>query len=225
MIISAQTSSQGEYEVYTREVHLNSFAYFTSSFELPSQLSGLRLDQKGISYSHNYELTNIGNIVLSDVSEIRFSLRGVFRIGATISERIDVPADIYPSSEIKYYSGSLDVFSIFITPQFTHIIGDGTAMTIEFGFGLVNIGGDAAFYEDDLIGEQSVYVIKIIPVAMKPGIFFVFGRSGLGIGGYLNPMDILNFIKASNDLYEGKNGIQTINSFYKRYEFQIVFTF
>lgn len=222
----AQTSEKGEYEVYTREVYLSTTSYLSSSFELPLEISGQRLNQKGISYTYNYELANLGNIALSDVSEFRISLRSALRIGATISENIKHNStQLYPKSTIKYYAGSLDVFSVFLTPQFTNIIGDGTAMTIEFGFNLVNIGGDVALLEGGTFSDHAVTVIKFIPLAFKPAVYFDFGRSGLGIGGYFNPTDILNLVLVPENLYSGKRGVKTFDSFYRRFEFQIIFTF
>ena len=225
-LLFAQTSPDGEIEIYTRETHLSSINYFSSSFELPSIINSDRFYLYGLSYNYDYDIANLGNISIGTEDEFRFTLKGTFRIGASIGKKtLQDSRGLYPSNNLKYYGITADFFSIAVCPQYTHILQDGYSFTIELGIGLLNIGGDALILEGGSLQKHAIGIIKVVPFVFKPAVFFDFGRSGVGIGGYINPLDIFNILISSDELYEGKRGISSGNSFYKRFELQIIFTF
>lgn len=225
-IIYAQTSSDGEIELYSRESSKSSIGYYTSSFEMPAEFNGERFSFSGVAYSHNYDMANLGNISIGNDDEIRFKLEGTFRIGASIGDKnIDSTMNLYPTNNLKYYGISIDAFSLTVQSQYTHIFDDGYALNVEFGIGLINIGGDGYMLDGGNLLEHSVGIIKVIPLVFKPSVFFDFGRSGIGIGCYINPVDIFNILISSSNLYKGQRGVKTTSAFHKRFEFQIIFTF
>ncbi|AFH48679.1 Hypothetical protein IALB_0967 [Ignavibacterium album JCM 16511] len=226
--ICAQTSEYGNLKIYTREAYLSSFGYYSGSHKLPTGIAPSRFDYHGIAYTKDYDISNIGNILINNYSEIRFTLDGIFRFGlamgtAVLSSEGELP---FPQNEIKYYEVNMDFFTISLNPEYTIILRDGYAITAHFGIDLINIGGTASIPDKGDLLKYSVGQFNLIPLAFRPAIYFDFGNSGLGIGAYINPSNILSFRYTSEDLYpDDKWGIKTFDNFFKRYEFQIIFTF
>jgi hypothetical protein len=224
----AQTSEYGNLKIYSREPNLSSFGYYSGSHKLPNGITPSRIDYHGISYATDYDITNIGNILINNFSEIRFTLDGIFRSGLAMGST-SIGSDgelVFPQNEIKYYQINMDFFTLSINPEYTIILKDGYAITAHFGIDLVNIGGTVAILDKGKLENYSVGQFNLIPLAFRPAIYFDFGNSGLGIGAYINPSNILSFRYTSESLYpDDKWGVKTFDNFFRRYEFQIIFTF
>lgn len=222
-----QTSEYGNIKIYTREPHLSSFGYYTGSHRLPSFTGNSRLDYNGISYTSDYDLTNIGNIVFGNNSEFRVTLDGIFRIGIGLGNTSLIDSlGKFPDNNVKYYQASIDFFTLKLNPEYTLIFKHGYSVTIYFGIDLINIGVTGSFLDGGEVIKHSVAQANILPIAFRPGVFFDFGNSGLGIGAYINPTNILAFRYTSEELYpDDKWGFKSFDNFFKRYEFQIIFTF
>lgn len=227
IFLYSQSSEYGNLRIYTREAYLSSIGYYSGSHTLPVGIDAGRINFSGIVYTHNYDLSNMGSIYINSFSEIRFTLDGLFKIGVAYgSINTDSDDNVFGTNNIKYYQANLDFFTLSINPEYTFIFKHGYALTIHFGIDLVNIGGTASIFEGDQILERSVGQINLIPLAFRPAFYFDFGNSGLGIGAYINPKNILSFRYSSEELYPNdKWGIKTFDNFFKRYEFQIIFTF
>lgn len=222
----SQTSNEGNYEVYTREAYLSSFGYLTNTFQLPSILNEERMIQNGISFTHLYDITTLGAIAINTDSEFRVMLEGGFKVGAFMGKKnLTSTGGIYPKNEIKYYSANLDLFSLYVTPEFTFMFTDEYSVTLQFGLNLVNVGGTIAFLDGGNFEDHTVGVINIFPVGFRPSIFFDFGKTGLGIGGFINSVNILDFLISSKKLYSETRGLQSFDNTFRRSEFQIIFTF
>lgn len=226
-LLRGQTSEYGNLKIYTREAYLSSLGYYSGSHLLPAQLNPSRLDYSGIGYTNDYDILNIGNIVLNNFSEIRFTLDGIFRIGFGFAKiNLDSLNEFFPEKQIQYYQLNLDLFTLSLNPEYTLIFKHGYAITTHFGIDLINVGGNISVLQNGNLLKHSVAQMNLVPLAFRPAIYFDFGNSGLGIGAYINPLNILSFRYSSKDLYpEDKIGIKTFDDFFRRYEFQIIFTF
>jgi hypothetical protein len=179
-----------------------------------------------MSFTHQYDMANLGNAALGNRSEIRFMLEGNFKIGAAIGEKTALGVqNLYPSTNIKYYLLNLDLFTLSITPEFTIILDNGYAVCVHLGLDIFNVGGSLAMLDEGNIDKHTVGVVNIIPLTFRPAVFFDFGRSGVGIGAYINAVNILNYRISMYHLYPEERGIYAFDSFLRKFEFQIIFTF
>lgn len=225
---NAQTSEYGNLKIYTREAYLSSFGYSSGSHKMPEGVTPSRLDYNGISYTTDYDISNIGNIPINNFSEIRFTLDGIFRLGIAMGSSLISSEEelLYPKTEVRYYRVDIDFFSLSLNPEYTIILKDGYAVTAHFGVDLVNIGGTVSILDKGNLLDHSIGQFNLVPLAFRPAVYFDFGNSGLGIGAYLNPTNILSFRYTSEKLYpDDKWGVKTFDNFFRRYEFQIIFTF
>lgn len=220
-----QTSAIGNYEIYTRETSMSSFGYLTLSAAMPYSMGNLT--EKGIMYSYKYLLNDLGSVSIGYENEIRIFLEGNFNIGAGIAQAYLI--NEYPqfqSGRVNYYAGNVDFFSMDLTPEYTNVLSDGTAVTIKAGINFLNIGGSIITPGKGRFEDNSFGVLNLIPFSIKPSLFFDFGRSGVGFSFILNPTNFLSFIIAKKGLYpEEERGIQVLDSTFKRYSFQVLFTF
>lgn len=222
----AQVSEYGNIEIYTRETSFSSFGYFSGSFPLSGYVGGDRVDFYGVNYSNYYDLAKISSIPILDQLEVRFILKGVFKIGGAVGQKtINIENEIYPNKKIKYYLINVDFFSLSLQPEVTHVFNDGYAITLFTGIDLINIGGSSAILESGEILKHMVSAINPIPLTFRPGAYFDFGRSALGISGQINVLNIFEYRILSRELYPGINGAQTFDAFVRKFEFQIIYTF
>lgn len=225
---NAQTSEYGNLKIYTREAYLSTFGYSSGSHKMPAGVTPSRLDYNGVAYTTDYDISNIGNVPINNYSEIRFTLDGIFRLGVAMgSSTISSEEELhYPRTEVRYYRIDLDFFSLSLNPEYTIILKDGYAITAHFGIDLINVGGTVCILDRGNLLDHSVGQFNLIPLAFRPAVYFDFGNSGLGIGAYLNPTNMLSFRYTSEQLYpDDKWGVKTFDNFFRRYEFQIIFTF
>lgn len=222
----SQTPSYGNLEIYTREVNLSSIGYFSGSFQLPDFLNRDRIDFNGLNYTYQYDVSNLGNVALTNNSELRVMLEGIFKVGAAIGEKsVHGTDDFYPSSNIKYYLANLDLFTLSVTPKYTVILDNGYAVCAYLGIDIINLGGSLAVLDQGVIDKHTVGVANIVPLTFRPAVFFDFGRSGVGIGAYINAVNILNYRVSMSHLYPDERGLYSFDSFFRKFEFQLIFTF
>ncbi len=223
----SQTSEYGNLKIYTRETSLSSIGYYSASHLLPKDFG--RLDYQGISYTSDYDISSIGYIVLNDNAEIRFTLDGLFKFGIAYgNKKLENDTELFPNKNLKYYLVDFDFFTLSLNPEFTFIFSDGYAATVHIGFDLVNLGGKVGVFETNMedLPDYSFAVVNIIPLAFRPAAYFDFGRAGLGVGALINMINVLGFRYTSEKLYpDDKWGIKTFDDFFRRFEFQIIFTF
>jgi len=222
----SQTSEKGNYELYTREILNSSFGYFNSKIRLPDMFGAKELVQYGASYTHFYDVFNIGFIPVDHNNQVSFYLNGEFKIAFAAGKESNISGFPITNEVVKFYTGSMDIFSLYLTPEFTHVLSNGNAFVFQFGINLLNIGGTLSFPEKGIIKKHLVGTINLIPLGFAPSIFFDFGRSGLGFRVYLNLNDILSYNIASSNVFgENYDGIKTFESIIQRSDFQIVFVF
>lgn len=224
--ILAQTPAYGNLEIFTREAYISSFGYFSGSFELPDFYNRDRLSFNGVNFTHQYDMANLGNVNINDRAEVRFMLEGLFKIGGAIGEKsLVLFEEFYPSAKIKYYLLNLDVFTMSVTPEFTYILDNGYAVTVHLGIDLLNIGGSLAILDQGKIDKHTVGLANFIPLTFRPAVFFDFGRSGVGFGALINVVNILNYRVSMYSLYPEERGLYAFDSFFRKFEFQLIFTF
>jgi hypothetical protein len=222
----SQTSEYGNLEIYSRETSFSSFGYFSGSFPLTTSEGSGRIDLRGVNYTQYYDITKIASIVPTSQFEINFLLKGAFKIGGAIGEKeIDNSKGTYPNNSIKYYMINADFFTLSFQPEATYVFNDGYALTLFLGFDLINVGGSGAILEGGVFSKHSIASINLIPLSFRPGIYFDFGRSALGIAGQINTSNIFEYRILSNELYSGINGAQTLDAFIRKFEFQLLYTF
>lgn len=218
----SQTSVLDKYEYYTRETGNNALGYYQTSINLLNK----DLKQDGFRFTYNYLLFNIASFPLNSNNQISITMDAAFRIGASLGElEVTNPPENFPSL-LKYYTISADLFSMSIVPDYTYVFESGFAISARFGFNFFNVGGTASLLEKGTFKENTIIVIKIVPMAFNPSLYFDFGRSGLGIGFYINPSNFLSYVIAPDNLYnEEYLGIQFWDNIVEEYEFQVLFNF
>jgi len=224
--VFSQTSEYGNLEVYSRETVFSAFGYFSGSFPLSEYVGGERIDMNGLNYTNYYDISKISTMVPTSEIEIRFLLKGAFKIGAAMGENtIDNSSGLYPSEIVKYYMINLDLFTLSFQPEITYIFKDGYALTLFMGLDILNLGGNIAVLEKGVISKHTVASINAAPLCFRPGLFFDFGRSAVGIAGQLNATNIFEYRVLGKELYPGKNGAKSFDAFIRKFEFQIIYTF
>lgn len=221
-----QTSEYGNLEIYDRETSFSAFSYLSASFPLSSYLGNERISINGLSYSHIYDLAKISSLAPTSQIAIDFLLKGVFKLGGGFGSMNNPDSLVlYPNREIKYYMLTADFFTLSFQPEITYVFNDGYAATIFFGFDLVNVGGSAAILESGDIKKHTIGVINAVPLGFRPGAYFDFGRSALGISFYINSTNLFEYRILSKDIYPGLSGVQSSEAFVRRFEFQLLYTF
>jgi len=199
---------------------------------------GNTIESHGVSFNHYYDITPIGTAPVHDYSQFGIYLTGAFKVGIAIADPALIPS---PNSKdtlnLTYYAFMIDFYSLSIVPEYTFVFNNGYALTAKFGFNLVNLGGSVAFPKGGTLNENLIATANIIPLAFSPSLFIDFGRTGLGISFYFNPLNILAYNYVSNGTYTDKKGDQqyyfdqslkgfkAFSSAMKRYDLQIMFTF
>ena len=118
----------------------------------------------------------------------------------------------------------MDVFSLDIGTEYTYVIKNGYAFTAKLALTLVNVGGMFAIREKGTLKEDAFGSVNLIPLIIKPSIFADFGRSGLDISFYFNPINFLSYRYAAKDVFESKDmGILANDDKIKQFAFQIMF--
>ena len=228
--ILAQTSEIENYQVYTRETGCSSLGYMRLKFDLPTLNE--TIVNNGVSYNHYYDISSIGSVPINDNNQFSIYLTGAFKIGAATGNQNDTS---FKTS--GYYAFMVDFYSMSVVPEYTYVMSNGYALTAKIGFNLVNVGMSCAFAKSGAFNQNFIASANFIPLAFSPSFFIDFGRTGLGISFYINPLNILayNYVpsssftdKSGNQQYyfdQSLKGLKTFSSAIKRYDFQLMFTF
>lgn len=223
----AQTSAWGSYDVFSRINTQYSIGYMTSIITLPDYLGGYEFKQKGIMYTKEYNIAHLGTILINSGNEVNFFLRGAFRAGAGIGNSVTnriIPN--FPDTYIKYYLVTIDLFSMDIGVDYTHIFNDGSAVIPRFQIGLVNIGGTIGILNHGVFNNNAIGDISAFNFSFKPSVYYNFGRSSLGLALFYNPFNILDYRIVPTGLFlNNDRGLTFNDSLVKRYALQIMFSF
>jgi hypothetical protein len=166
----------------------------------------------------------IGSYVFAENNRVRFITEGSFRVGAAFGDNFKFASSTTVSPKSKYYLFALDVFSFDIGTEYTFVINNGYAFTAKLMFTLVNAGGMFAMREKGILKEDAFGSTNLIPLIIKPSLFVDFGRSGLGISFYINPINFLSYRYSPKDLFDSKDmGILAADKRLKQFAFQISF--
>jgi len=77
----SQTSSLGNYEIYTKETAGSSIGYLSNNLVFSDAVNSYDFTQNGIMYINERYGSDIGTIVLSDEQQIRIAIDNSSRIG------------------------------------------------------------------------------------------------------------------------------------------------
>jgi hypothetical protein len=221
----AQTSAYGNYEVYTHESTYKSLGYSTITLKLPEYLGDYEIVQKGIMYHNRYNMGEIAAINFTDDARFRLLTQGSFRFGLALgSTSTDTLVTGFNSVDLKYYSATLDFFSFSITPEITYVFENGIGVTAQLGFDLLNFGATISILNKGKFKDHAIGHVNFAPFAMRPSLFFDFGRRGLGIAFYINPYNVGQYLYASPKLFKGSDrGVLINSSTIKKFAFEILF--
>ncbi|MDR3626575.1 MAG: hypothetical protein P4L45_07070 [Ignavibacteriaceae bacterium] len=222
-----QTSAWGNYEVYSRKTSQSALGYLTTSTTLPGYLGGYQFTQNGILFSREYNIANLGSILVSPNNQINISLTGAFRIGAAIgSSTTDSILTNYTQTDIKYYTATVDLFSMNIAIDYTLILDNGLAIIPKFQLGLIDLGATVNILDHGVFAQNGFGTISLIPFSIEPSLTFDFGRSTLGISFFINPYNILDVRVVSHDTFNDEDrGLIFGDKMTQRFASQIVFSF
>lgn len=222
----AQTSSHGNYRIYTAETSTSSFGYLNSTVTFPEQTGIGSLSLSGFLYSYNYLFSNLTSIALSNDEQLKFYMEGTFRIGAAVgSKKLSFIPETFKSEKLTYYFATLDLFSLDFTPEYTYVFNHGEAITFKIGINFLNIGGSGALLKDGKFDKHSVIELNFLPFALKPTLFYDFGKTGVGISYFINSANILSYLIAHKQLFGSDRGVTALSKQFTRHSFQIVFVF
>ena len=225
--ILPQTSSYGNYDVYSHETTMNSFGFINSMFLLPPSGGYLKINMKGIMFEHDYELGEIGKVVFSSDFRGRIVSEGAFRIGLGVQSPTHSSGYLinYNASEsLKYYFATLDLFSYGVGMEFTYASSDGYGVTFKCVIDIFNIGGSAAILEKGVFKQHAFGTLDLVPLNIRPSIFFDFGKSGIGISAFINSFNLFEYTVWPEELFsDDYRGLKFSNASIRRFAFQILF--
>ncbi len=224
---AGQTSAWGNDEVYSRQNAQYTFGYLTTTITLPEYLGSYKFNQSGIIYTREYNIANLGSVLINSNNEINFFLRGAFRAGAGIgSSTTSSLINNYPSTRVKYYTATLDLFSMDIGADYTYVLDNGNAVIPRFQIGLINLGGTIGILNKGTFRDNAIGDVSAFNFSLKPSVYFDFGRSTLGFALFFNPFNILDYRIVPAQLFaSGDRGIVFHDTLIKRFAFQILFSY
>ena len=194
------------------------FGYFFTGFSFPFFHNDQEFSQKGFLYSSFYKLGNIGTIEFSPLVKLEFLTQGNFKIGFSqgSTSLIDSTAQMN-DSKFKYYVGTIDFFSLFITPQLSIQVSQHVGLSVSCAANILNIGATAAFLDKGQIKDDTFGSINIVPFCLFPNIAVHFGKASLGIGYLINPYDIVDYrLGGNNILSKDDQGLKISETTIKR---------
>ncbi len=218
-----QTSAWGDYITYNRKTSFSSVGYLTTHLTFSDSAGAAKYFQKGIFYSNDYMLGNLGKLVFDENNEINLSLVGAFMVGFGAGNEVDTIKTRLVSdttNEVTYYVATIDLFSMDLAADYTFVFGNGYAAVARFQVGIVDIGGTVGILSGGYFQRNGIGIISIIPFSFKPSFYIDFGRSILGVALYYNPRSILDYSFSPND-----NGIKFNSYMVQRYAMEVSFTF
>ena len=232
-----QTSAWGNYELYSRKTSQSTLGYLSTNLMLPENVGTYEFAQKGIMYTNEYNIANLGTILMNSNNEINFSLCGAFRIGAATGTGSNDSSIITNSgsgnlisnsgsTNLTYYSATLDIFSMDIAIDYTFIFDNGDAIVPKFQFGLIDIGATVNILKQGVFNQSGIGVVSLIPFSIRPSIYIDFGRSSLGFAFFINPYNFLDYRVVPAGLFDdGNSGIKFRDRTEQRDALQIMFSF
>jgi len=222
-LVPAQTGASGNFEVYSRPTCTYSIGYLRTNFLLPIESGGapIRFNQKGVMYSHTYDIGEIGTININDAAQLRCSTQAVFRIGAAVGSWLNTG----PASDTHdEYLGMFDPFAFQVVPELTFVHAHGMSTTIRCGVGVVDVGMVLAMPGGGMFSRDAVGLISLVPLSFEPSVFFDFGRAGLGASFFVNPANLVEYRVAPRGLYGASaSGVRIGGATVKRYAMQLLF--
>ena len=215
-IFSQETDSTSVKEESNPTIY--AFGYFFTGFNFPFFHNDQKFSQKGFLYSSFYKLGNMGTIEFSQHVKLEFLTQGNFKIGFSqgSTSLIDSITQMN-DNKFKYYVGTIDFFSLFITPQLTISLSQNVGLTASCAANLLNIGATAAFLDKGQIKDDTFGSINIVPFCLFPEIAVNFGKASLGIGYLINPYDIVDYrLGGKSILSKDDQGLKISESTIKR---------
>jgi|GEM_PF-5026345 len=219
----AQTSAWGNYITYNRKTSSSSVGYLTTHLTFSDSTGAAKYFQKGVFYSNDYSLGNLGRLVFDENNEINLSLVGAFMLGFGAGNEVDPYKTVLVSdsiNQVTYYVATIDLFSMDLAADYTLVFSNGYAAIARFQVGLVDIGGTVGILSGGYFQRNGIGIISIIPFSFKPSFYIDFGRSMLGVALFYNPRSILDYSFSPND-----QGIKFNSYMVQRYAMEISFTF
>lgn len=222
-----QTSAWGSNDVFLRINSQYSVGYMTTVITLPDYLGGYFFKQKGVMYTNEYNLADLGKILINSQNEVNFFIRGVFRIGAGMGNgTTNSQIPLFPGTYLKYYVATIDAFAMNFGIDYTHIFDDGSALIPRFQIGLVNIGGTIGILKNGVFRNNTIGDISALSFSLKPSVYYNFGRSSIGFALFYNPFNILDYRIVPSRLFNSNDtGLTFKDNLIKRYAVQLTFSY
>lgn len=226
--IHAQTSSNGNYEVYTYEASRNGFSYLTMDVNFPDYLGYHKFTQKGIMYTYQYFSGEIGGYNFNNDFRVRFITEGNFNIGAaygTTAFNHDLGNALY-REEVKLYTAKLDFYSLDIATEATYVFKNGIGLTAKFGMNIISIGASVGFPDKGRVKDDLFGVANLVPLIFKPQFLVDFGQSVIGIGFVIHTKNFVGYKYVPDNIFRSDDkGIVFNDNFIADYAIQFLFSY
>lgn len=224
----AQTSSHGNYEVYTYEASRNGFSYLTMDVNFPDYLGYHKFTQRGIMYTYQYFSGEIGGYNFTNDFRVRFITEGNFNIGAAFGSTVfnhNLGNALY-QKEVKLYTAKLDLYSLDIATEATYVFKNGLALTAKFGMNVFSIGGSVGFPDKGRINDDLFGVANLVPLLFRPQFLVDFGQSVIGIGFVIHTKNFIGYKYVPHNMFNPDDkGIVFNDNFIADYAIQFLFSY
>jgi hypothetical protein len=178
-------------------------------------------------YQHSSPLGTVGSFILGGNHQFTFWLEMGQRVSAALAT---TPSNLsIPSADVtgtRYYTVGVDIFSVELVPEYTYVLRNGTGVTLRCPVTLINLGITASILGKTNFNQTGMASANIIPLAFCPAILFDFGRSGLGLGVYMNTWNFITYRYFAPPLArDNDNGLQNFDPTFKQVAVRLLFTY
>ncbi len=223
--LPGQTSAFGNYEPYEYKVSNSGIGYLREVLTFPDYLGGVEVNQKGFMYQHSTASPELLSINFDEDMRMRLAMRSSRRFGFSFGDGVARTAfDYFRKDTFKFYTVTLDFYTLGVAPEFTYAYGGSNAVTFQFGIDFLNIGFSAGMLDRGTIEKNFIAQVNLLTFAMRPALFFDFGRRGIGIAFMFNPYNFIEYDYASRDYFSKDDvGLKFASSRLRKYSVEILF--
>lgn len=219
----SQTSAYGNYSVYTPKSKYYGIGYYNTKLTLPylsDTAKGGEYNQSGFIFSFNGNWSEIASVPLSLQSNFKFNTNYDLSIGCTFSVSDD---------SLRYTTLSASWNILGVSAEYCYAFSEGSAINFKLGLGLINLGGSVSFLNSGNFQDNGISRISIIPIRLKPSIYYDFGRNGLGVEFVINSIDMISYIIGPDKYFKAKNknfaGFRSGDTTIKSFSANLIFVF
>lgn len=170
---------------------------------VPVRMGNPQLEHSGLALGWKYNVKEIEEFDIYRDIKSRLSIGGTTMFGFTAgSGYMNLPeyGTLFPNEVLKNmpvrtYTGLVDFFSMNINSQTYYQFPGKRAVEFNLGITLLNIGGSFTYFDapGSIMAGSFTYTLNFLPIYIEPSVKFKLKNVTLGLGLFINPVNILEF--------------------------------